>query len=336
MKEFVIHKNEAGQRFDKYLHKLLKDLPTSMMYKFLRKKTITLNGKKAEGNELLSPNDVVKIFVSDETFEKFKGVSVSGKAAVDPRFFKTHIDILSTNNTDYLILNKPAGVLSQRAAQTDYSVVDFVKDYVTDRGILSEEEMETFAPGICNRLDRNTSGLMIAGISLKGLQVMNEAVKTRALRKYYLAIVKGQMKEPKGILTGFLSKDHARNTVTVSGENSADSTEIFTEYEVLKYENGVSLLKVHLITGLTHQIRAHFAKIGHPLAGDLKYGDPKWNEELKKCGVRRQMLHSCELVFPESIAESFPGFPDDRTFRCNPPGDFMKAVGALFPSSPEI
>ena len=195
MKEIVIKPNEAGQRLDKLLRKYLSEAPGSFIYKMLRKKNIVLNGKKATGNEKLSVGDSVKLFLADETIQKFS--SPVQNSSVD-RIESVPLDIVYEDK-QILLINKPSGMLSQRAEKSDISVVEYVISYLINKKEISEEDLKTFRPSICNRLDRNTSGLIVAGKTLICLQTMGHLLKERTLKKYYLCIVKGRILKPRHI-----------------------------------------------------------------------------------------------------------------------------------------
>lgn len=315
MKEFNIKTHEAGQKLDKYLAKVLSQAPKSFVYKMLRKKNIVLNDKKADGHEVLKESDSIKIYFSDETFEKFADPSFfrqakppkPKKAVVEPAL----VPEIVFEDAHVLILNKPAGLLSQKAVAEDYSANDFVLDYLLSSGQLSEADLCTFKPSICNRLDRNTSGLLIAGKTMAGLQSMGAALKDRDMAKYYLCLVKGVVKE-KQHLKGYLSKDEKSNRVTVKAEAFEGADYIETSYEPLNVYGDSTLLLVHLITGRSHQIRAHLSSIGHPILGDYKYGDKGINDRLKKAtGVKSQLLHAFRVIMPDGrIFEA----PEPETF----------------------
>lgn len=292
MKEIVINENEAGQRLDKFLGKLLKEAPASFYYKMLRKKNIVLNGKKATGNEKLTAGDSIKLFLSDETFEKFAGKrQTNDLAASVPNIA---LEIVYEDH-DVLAINKPAGMLSQKAKKEDISANEYILQYLLESGTITRESLHTFKPSVCNRLDRNTSGILVAGKTLNGLQQMSKAFRERSMEKYYLAIVAGHISKPRRI-EGFLKKDEKNNQVTILSEPSNDAKPIITEYRPLKLVGQVTLLEVHLITGRSHQIRAHLASIGHPVIGDTKYGNPRLNREfLKNAGVTHQLLHAYRL-----------------------------------------
>lgn len=296
MKEIVINENEAGQRLDKFLGKLLKEAPASFYYKMLRKKNIVLNGKKATGNEKLTAGDSVKLFLSDETFEKFAGKrQTNDLAASVPNIA---LEIVYEDH-DVLAINKPAGMLSQKAKKEDVSANEYILQYLLESGTITRESLHTFKPSVCNRLDRNTSGILVAGKTLNGLQQMSKAFRERSMEKYYLAIVAGHISKPRRI-EGFLKKDGVNNQVTILSKPSNDAKPIITEYHPLKLVGQVTLLEVHLITGRSHQIRAHLASIGHPVIGDTKYGNPRLNREfLKNAGVTHQLLHAYRLFLAD-------------------------------------
>ena len=317
MKQFTISPNESGQRFDKYLKKLLSNASGSFVYKMLRKKNITLNDHKADGTEKLNAGDLVKLFLSDETFEKFSGEDETNSEYMKLKSIDSGRLQVVYEDDDVIIMNKPSGMLSQKAVPEDISANEYILSYLIRKGSLSEDQFKTFKPSICNRLDRNTSGLLIAGKTLNGLQTMAEALKKRTVRKYYRCIVKGELRENTH-LKGYLSKDEQKNKVKVvpriRPEEKADYLPIETEYRPVAVSNGYTELEVHLITGRSHQIRAHLASIGHPIVGDGKYGDLRTNERFRKeVHVRSQLLHAYRIVFEdgrEVIAPSGREFED--------------------------
>lgn len=310
MKQLEIGKNEAGQRFDKYLAKYLKEAPKSFIYKMLRKKNITLNGKKADGSEKLEAGDEVKIFFTDDTIEKFSGETST--AAVVPSSELNKLDVVFENE-DIIMFNKPSGMLSQKAKPDDISLIEYMIAYLLEKGDLTPEILKTFQPGICNRLDRNTSGIVVGGKTIKGLQEMSEAFKERTIHKYYLCVVKGIIRE-RAVIDGFLVKDNASNKVTIShtAPKDPDALPIRTEYIPIRSNDSLTLLKVNLITGRSHQIRAHLASIGHPIIGDFKYGSASQNEKFqKKYNIKSQLLHAYEVVYPPMQLKVHTGIPKD-------------------------
>ena len=291
MREIIINNNEAGQRFDKFLGKYLSEASMGFLFKMLRKKNITLNGKKATGKEKLNVGDSVKLFLAEETIEKFTG-------KVNVQLYDTKLNIIYEDD-NILLINKPCGMLSQKASDKDVSVVEHLISYLIKSNQLNENDLKTFHPSVCNRLDRNTSGLIAAGKSLKGLQELSRMFKDRSMEKYYLCIVSGIVTKPEKI-KGYLYKDEKTNKVTILKDEIEGSSYIETHYRPVKTGDNVTLLEVLLVTGKTHQIRAHLASTGHPLIGDTKYGSRKVNDLFKeKYGLKNHLLHSYRIVFPE-------------------------------------
>lgn len=314
MQSLIVSKNEAGQRLDKLLAKYLNLAGKGFLYKMMRKKNITLNGKRCDGSEKLVSGDEIRLFLSDDTISKFSEVKI-------PVVKKVDLNVIYEDE-HILLVNKPSGMLSQKAKESDESLVEYMIDYLILSGQLSTDQLKSFRPSICNRLDRNTSGLVVGGKSLAGLQIMSEVFKDRTIHKYYQCVVKGQISDRQKI-TGFLIKDEAGNQVTVHKSQVPGSVPIATEYEPVQHYGGYTLLKVTLITGRTHQIRAHLSSIGHPIVGDYKYGDRQVNEEAKRLyHINSQMLHSFQVVFPplkEPLA-----YLSGKSFLAPLPGTFSK------------
>lgn len=310
MRQIMIKENEAGQRLDKFLGKYLNQATKSFIYKMLRKKNIVLNGKKADGSEKLNIGDEVKLFLAEETIDKFSQSSQeeqhkkgNGFNIVADSAYKRP-DILFENK-HVCFMNKPEGILSQKADKDDVSMNEMFLQYLLESGQITGEELKTFKPSVCNRLDRNTTGLIIGGKTLYGLQKMSELLKDRSMHKYYLCIVEGNMKGKQRI-DGYLVKNKTTNQVTIYQDDPAkkgikkeDYSYIQTAYRALSSNGRYTLLEVLLITGRTHQIRAHLASIGHSIVGDGKYGRTQTNREFRnKYKLKNQLLHSWRLEIP--------------------------------------
>lgn len=294
MKQIRVTKRESGQRLDKVLQKVLNEASSSFIYKMLRKKNITLNEKKADGKEKLSEGDVIQIWFSDETFEKFSKPIMP----VVKKERNSRLEILYEDD-DIILVNKPVGILSQKAKPNDISMVEETIQYLLRSNKLTREELRSFHPSVCNRLDRNTSGILAVGVSMAGLQELSRLFHSREIHKYYLCLVKGKVTQGQH-LSGYLEKNSMTNQVMVSKDMpNMQAKWIETEYEPICSNGCATLLRVWLVTGRSHQIRAHLAAIGHPIAGDDKYGDRVWNGQLqRKYGLKSQFLHSYRLEFP--------------------------------------
>ena len=309
MKEFLVSSGESGQRFDKYLKKRLPNAGSSFLYKMLRKKNITLNGGKADGTEMLSSEDRVNIYFSDETYAKF---------AANPEDLAEEMEKLALlplkgleilyEDADILAMNKPYNMLSQKASANDISANERMLGYLIRKGDLTEEQMASFRPSVCNRLDRNTTGVLLAGKSLHGLQELSDMLRTRKAKKYYYALVAGRVEQPAH-LRGYMKKDEASNQVTLLRQPEEGAHPIETIYQPLEVQDAHSLVELQLITGRSHQLRVHLASIGHPVIGDLKYGNPRVNEEYRtKYGITHQLLHAQRVELPgyETIEAPLP------------------------------
>lgn len=303
MREIRIASCEEGQRFDKYLRKYFKEAGSGFLYKMLRKKNIVLNGKKVSGNEILKTGDVVKMFLAEDTIAKFtdnipcaeslkiKIIKDNSSVKADCIVYKNYkIEVLYEDD-DVIFLNKPAGLLSQKAVESDVSLVEILGQYLKSNNRTDYAESAGFRAGICNRLDRNTSGIIVAGKSVKGLQTMSNVIKNREVSKFYRCIVNGIVTD-EGHLKGYLVKDERANKVHLSENDvSGKAQYIETRYKPVAANGNHTLLEVELITGKSHQIRAHMASIGHPVVGDVKYGAPSEKE------LEHHLLHAYELRF---------------------------------------
>ena len=289
MKKITITDEYAGQRLDKYLKRLLPSCPGSLLYKQLRKKNITLNGSKADGSESVREGDTVEVFFSDETFDKFS----QGEKQNTSRFENAYrslgsIDVV-TEKDDFIIFNKPAGILSQGDNSGAYSINDYLIGYLLEKGDITGESLSTVKPSVCNRLDRNTSGLIICSKNLKGARLVNAFFHDRDINKYYLALCCGRF-DMEGDRIAFVKKDEKENKLLFTTEDDSEAMEIRNGFEVIESTDDLSLLKIHLYTGKSHQIRAHLSQMGFPITGDPKYGGNNG-----KYKAKRQMLHAYKL-----------------------------------------
>ena len=289
MKILTVKKNDAGQRLDKFLAKAVKGLPTSMMYKFIRTKKIKVNRKRAEQKYILCEGDEIQLFIKDEFFDSPEK-DVSALETIVPK-----LNILYEDENIMLLNKRPGVLVHEDSDASENTLIMHVKAYLCQRGEYDPNEEQSFAPALCNRIDRNTGGIVIAAKNAEALRVMNEKIKNDELTKTYLCLVHGVPNKKSAELRGYLRKDSKNNTVEVRDREFAGAKEIITRYRVLR-SFGVekSLLEVDLITGRTHQIRAHMASVGNPLLGDGKYGSI---EKDKRLGYKHQALYSYKLVF---------------------------------------
>lgn len=313
MRQISVGKNEENQRLDKFLLKYMDKAPSSFIYKMLRKKNITLNKKKASGKEKIAFGDEIALFLSEETILSFQEKK-------DFCIYSKRLEVLYEDDNIALI-NKPAGMLSQKAKEDDISACEYYISQLLREGKISQEDLQTFHPSVCNRLDRNTSGILCCGKTLAGSKYLSSVFKKRSLHKYYLALVYGRMEGKKSI-EAFLKKEEKTNKVQVYSKALEGASFIKTVYEVLFSCDDFSLLRVELVTGKTHQIRAHLAFIGHPILGDPKYGKQTiWDRTGKERRVKRQMLHAYCIEFPNeeepgiSVKERKIFAPPSRDFR---------------------
>lgn len=325
MKEYTIQDSQAGIGLHKYLCKILPNASSSFLYKMLRKKNITLNGKKAEGGEKLCSNDVICVYFSEDTLAKFEGDEKSGlkEENVKKSVLLSSVskipplskDEILYEDDDILALFKQAGELSQKAREGDISINERMLSYLISSGQMTPDDLKIIKPSVCNRLDRNTSGIILCGKSMKGLQSLSKALKDRSAHKYYRAWVKGRI-DSHLRCEGYLIKNPSDNKVKVVPKPLSDDYKfICTEFYPIHHSKinntEVTELEILLVTGRSHQIRAHLSSLGHPLLGDPKYGDMSLNRELaKKYGIKRQLLHSYRTELSEQFVITCP-YPRD-------------------------
>lgn len=299
MREFKINANDAGQRLDKFVQKAVKGIPVSLMYKAIRLKKIKVNRKRAEQKQILNEGNLVQMFLSEELFSE---------KITDNELFnvKPNINVIYEDE-NIILCDKPAGVLVHSgdgdgktsgtgAGEDRNTLVYHIQAYLAQKGEYDPKSENSFAPALCNRIDRNTGGIVIAAKNAQALRDMNSRIKNNGITKLYLCAVHGKLSENSDTLRDFLLKNSNTNTVKVLKNYQSGAKEIITGYKVLEYnpKSNISLLEIELFTGRTHQIRAHMASIGHPLLGDGKYGSI---ENDKKIGYKHQALYSYRLRF---------------------------------------
>ncbi len=287
MKQFTIGKNDAGQRADKFVTKTVPLLPQSMMYKAFRNKRIKCNGKRCEISTKLQLGDHIELYLNDEFFQTFEESALFHRAP-------SQVDVVYEDE-NILLVNKPCGlIVHEDSTQQIDTLINRILHYLFLKGEYRPEEENSFVPSLCNRIDRNTQGIVIAAKNAASLRILNEKIKNRELSKYYLCIVHGNLEKKTATLTDYLIKNETTNTVQIYHHSVPGAKTIVTQYKVIQEKPLYSLLEVNLLTGRTHQIRAHFASIGHPLLGDTKYG---LNKNNKGTGHKHQALCSYKLIF---------------------------------------
>lgn len=307
MKSFEIKDNDANQRLDKFIIKSLPNLPQSLMYKYIRKKRIKVNSKRAEISTILNVGDVVDMYINDEFF-------VKPETRYDFTGAPRKLDILYEDE-NIMLLDKKAGLLCH-PDDREYvdTLITRIKKYLYEKGEYKPDDENSFTPALVNRIDRNTGGIVIAAKNAESLRIMNAQMKQRTnLKKYYLCVCHGIMERDSGLLEGYLLKDEKKNTVRILKAPCEGAKEVRTKYKVLgrDFDKQLSLVEVELVTGRTHQIRAHFASIGHPLLGDGKYGTNKLNKDF---GYRKQCLYSYKLVFMFDETAGILSYLNSREF----------------------
>lgn len=288
MKELTVGKNDAGQRLDRFVGKAVPLLPESLLQKYIRLKRIKLNGKGSKRDTRLNEGDVLSLYINDEFFEKPTERNSYLRVGA-PR-----LDIVYEDE-NILLADKKPGVLCHSAGEWDYNtLIANIQAYAYQKGEWRPREENAFAPALCNRIDRNTGGIVIAAKNAEALRIINEKIKEREIEKYYLCVVRGRPKPAEGQLRGYIFKDAAKNRVYVRRKPEPGAKEALTYYRTLASQGGLSLVECRLGTGRTHQIRAQMAAAGTPLLGDGKYGSDREN---KKLGEDGQLLYSYRLEF---------------------------------------
>ena len=307
MKEFTIGKNDAGQRLDRFLSKAVPLLPASLAQKYIRIKRIKLNGGRAERDTRLSAGDVLQLYINDEFFDKPRE---------DNAFLTVATPKLNIVYEDehILLADKRPGLAVHPHDGAEYgrTLIDHIQAYLYQKREWRPREENAFTPALCNRIDRNTGGIVIAAKTAEALRVLNQKIKDREMDKRYLAIVEGTPKPPKGSLKGYLFKDVKKNRVFVTYTPQPGSKSCQTNYITLASRNGLSLVECELITGRTHQIRAQFAHAGHPLLGDGKYGKLD-----KRFDRTYQALYSYKLTFQFTTDAGALEYLNGKSFQVN-------------------
>ena len=288
MKEFVIGKNDAGQRLDRFVGKTVPLLPDSLLQKYIRLKRIKLNGKGSKRDTRLSEGDYVQLYINDEFFEKPREENSYLKVG------KPRVTIVYEDE-NILLADKKPGVLCHSAGQWDFNtLIANIQAYLAQKGEWHPGEENAFAPALCNRIDRNTGGIVIAAKNAEALRIINEKIKLREIEKYYLCAVHGRPNPSSGTLENYLFKDAVKNRVYVKSRSEPGAKTAVTEYRTLRSKGPLSLVECRLLTGRTHQIRAQMAYAGWPLLGDGKYGSERFNKNYTETG---QALYSYKLLF---------------------------------------
>ena len=304
MKSVTVTKNDAGQRFDKFIQKLCPTLPASLLYKYIRTKHIKLNRKKPEISAKIHEGDKVDLYIPDEFFE---AVTKNYDFLSSPE----RLNIVYEDD-NILLVDKIQGLLvhPDKGEYRD-TLIGRIQHYLYNKGEFEPESENSFKPALANRIDRNTGGIVIACKNAQALRIICQKIKDREIDKRYLCVVHGTPKQKSATLEGFLEKNEEKNKVYLSGKKTDNNRTIKTRYNTLASKNGLSLLEVELLTGRTHQIRAHLASIGHPLLGDGKYGKLK---DDKKLGFDKQALYSYKLSFDFKTDAGILNYLNGKTF----------------------
>lgn len=308
MRTFIINENDSGQRLDKFITKTIKSLPKNLMYKYIRLKRIKINGKRCEISTRLNVGDEIQLYINDEFFESAK----------DDSFLSVSSNInIIYEDENIILIDKPSGLVVHEDNDNSIdTLINRIKHYLYIKKEYDPRNELSFAPALCNRLDRNTSGIVICAKNAESLRILNQKIKEREIHKHYLCICIGTFSKKEDTLNNYLFKDEKNKTVHIENNKKPNNKQILTKYKVIKEKNNLSLVEINLLTGRTHQIRAHMSYIGHPLLGDGKYGINLIN---KKYGVKTQALCANRLTFDFLTDAGILGYLDKKSFYTKSP-----------------